>query len=110
MSIRHSPLAVLLVGFCMTAYAADPPPLTGAPPANANAPSQAEKPQQSTPPAHTTPPSAASQPTSVSPNTYHGAQGKKADPGTACNSARLKKNGALDCGMTGKAATPARPK
>jgi hypothetical protein len=37
---------------------------------------------------------------------YQGAQGKKKDPGTACSTARLKKDGSLDCGMSGKSAAP----
>jgi hypothetical protein len=49
-------------------------------------------------------------PADVAPNTYHGAQGKKTDPGTACSTARVKKDGSLDCGMSGKAAVPVRSK
>ncbi|HET9388467.1 MAG TPA: hypothetical protein VFO44_02355 [Steroidobacteraceae bacterium] len=65
----------------------------------------ARHPAPSTPPARTTPPTAGSQ-TAV----YHGAQGKKSAPGTACSSARLKPDGSLDCGMSGKAAAPPHPK
>jgi hypothetical protein len=49
-------------------------------------------------------------PSSVSSNTYQGATGKKKDPGTACSTARLNKDGTLDCGMSGKAAEPVRSK
>jgi hypothetical protein len=36
--------------------------------------------------------------------TYRGNTGKKSDPGTACNTARVKPNGDLDCGTGGQAA------
>jgi len=65
--------------------------------------------QQATPQATTTPPAPVGTPLSVSPNTYRGAEGKKKASGTACSTARLKKDGTLDCGMSGKAAAPPRP-
>jgi hypothetical protein len=51
-------------------------------------------------------PAADDRPPSVSRDTYQGAQGKKKDPGTACSTARLKPDGTLDCGTSGKTATP----
>jgi hypothetical protein len=39
---------------------------------------------------------------------YKGNTGKKADPGTACSTARPTKNGGVDCGMGGKGATPGK--
>lgn len=84
---------------------ASPPAATSKPSMTA-APSK-QKPKA--PPAATTPP-LAGQRAAATPNTYTGAQGKKPDPGTACSSARLKKDGSLDCGMSGKAAAPPHPK
>jgi hypothetical protein len=40
---------------------------------------------------------------------YQGNKGKKADPGTACSSARPTPNGGVDCGTGGKAATSRTP-
>jgi hypothetical protein len=39
---------------------------------------------------------------------YKGNTGKKADPGTACSTARPTNNGGVDCGTGGKAATPGK--
>jgi hypothetical protein len=39
---------------------------------------------------------------------YTGNEGRKRDPGTACNSARPNPNGGVDCGMSGNAATPGK--
>jgi hypothetical protein len=39
---------------------------------------------------------------------YTGQTGKKADPGTACSTARPTRNGGVDCGMGGKGATPGK--
>jgi hypothetical protein len=39
---------------------------------------------------------------------YTGATGSKADPGTACSTARPTKNGGVDCGTSGDSATLGR--
>jgi hypothetical protein len=39
---------------------------------------------------------------------YKGNTGKKADPGTACSTARPTPNGGVDCGTGGKGATPGK--
>jgi hypothetical protein len=39
---------------------------------------------------------------------YKGNTGKKADPGTACSTARPTNNGGVDCGTGGKGATPGK--
>jgi hypothetical protein len=57
-------------------------------------------------PAQQREPAADDRPPSVSRDTYQGSQGKKKDPGTACSTARLKPDGTLDCGTSGKTATP----
>lgn len=76
--------------------------------------------QQPSAPANSTPPSpqTASHSSAATPSAdkdrpaaaanpnYQGAQGKKKDVGTACSTARLKKDGSLDCGMSGKSAAP----
>jgi hypothetical protein len=77
--------------------------------AKATQPAKARHHSPSAPPVRTTPPTARSQ-SAVTPNTYTGAQGKKSAPGTACSSARLKPDGSLDCGMSGKAAAPPHSK
>lgn len=51
--------------------------------------------------------SAAVQQTAKQP-VYRGNAGKKADPGTACSTARPTKNGGVDCGMGGEGATPGK--
>jgi hypothetical protein len=40
--------------------------------------------------------------------TYQGNTGKKADPGTACSTARPTNNGGVDCGTGGEGATPGK--
>jgi hypothetical protein len=76
--------------------------------ANPTAPPTQNAPASS--PSRPKPSAADDRPTQVAPNTYHGAQGSKKDPGTACSTARLKKDGTLDCGMSGKPVTPKPPK
>jgi hypothetical protein len=49
-------------------------------------------------------------PSAVAPNTYRGAAGKKPNAGTACGTARLEKDGAIDCGTPGTSATPHPPR
>jgi hypothetical protein len=39
---------------------------------------------------------------------YQGNTGKKADPGTACSTARPTRNGGVDCGTGGQGATPGK--
>jgi hypothetical protein len=39
---------------------------------------------------------------------YTGNTGKKADPGTACSTARTRPDGTLDCGTSGVGATPGK--
>lgn len=39
---------------------------------------------------------------------YGGSSGKKADPGTACSTARPAPNGGVDCGTGGNGATPGK--
>ena len=113
-------LAVALLGIGVSAWATDPPsqPAASSTTSSAATPPQAQRQTaaKSRKSSNTSSPSATAaaptdrRPAQVSRDTYHGAAGKKKDPGTACSTARLKKDGSLDCGMTGKDASPTRPK
>jgi hypothetical protein len=75
-----------------------PKKATGSAPGNGNAESRGTR---------TSDQSAASQGVAKQ-KAYKGNTGKKADPGTACSTARPTNNGGVDCGTGGKGATPGK--